>query len=91
VDRLSALGSAEYIDAKVLEEIQEAFEFLMLLRLENQLQQAREIKPLNNYVSPRKLTNLHKGLLREAFQTVVRLQSVIDERFRTAVWAQLGK
>jgi CBS domain-containing protein len=91
VDRLSALRSAEYIDAKVLEEIQEAFEFLMLLRLENQLQQAREIKPLNNYVSPRKLTNLHKGLLREAFQAVVRLQSVIDERFRTAVWAQLGK
>ena len=91
VDRLSALRSAGYIDAKVLGEIQEAFEFLMLLRLENQLQQAREIKPLNNYVSPRKLTNLHKGLLREAFQTVVRLQSVIDERFRTAVWAQLGK
>jgi len=91
VDRLAALRTAEYMDAKVLEEVQEAFEFLMLLRLENQLQQAREGRPLNNYVSPRKLTNLQKGLLREAFQTVARLQSVIDERFRTAVWAQLGK
>jgi CBS domain-containing protein len=91
VDRLTALRTAEYMDGKVLEEVQEAFEFLMLLRLENQLQQAREGKPLNNYVSPRKLTNLQKGLLREAFQTVARLQSVIDERFRTAVWAQLGK
>jgi CBS domain-containing protein len=91
VDRLTALRAAEYMDAKMLEEVQEAFEFLMLLRLENQLQQAREGKPLDNYVSPRKLTNLQKGLLREAFQTVARLQSAIDERFRTAVWAQLGK
>ena len=91
VDRLAALRAAEYMDPKVLTELQEAFEFLTLLRLENQLQQAREGKPLSNYVSPRKLTNLQKGLLREAFQTVARMQSVIDDRFRTAVWAQLGK
>ena len=32
-----------------------------------------------------------KSLLREAFQTVARVQSVIDDRFRTAVWAQLRK
>lgn len=91
VDRLTALRAADYMDPKVLTELQEAFEFLMLLRLENQLQQAREGQPLNNYVSPRKLTHLQKGLLREAFQTVARVQSLIDDRFRTAVWAQLGK
>jgi CBS domain-containing protein len=91
VDRLSALRAAEYMDPKVLTDLQEAFEFLTLIRLENQLQQAREGKPLSNYISPRKLTNLQKGLLREAFQTVARMQSVIDDRFRTAVWSQLGK
>ena len=91
VDRLTALRAAGYMDEKVLTELQEAFEFLTLLRLENQLQQARENKPLSNYLSPRKLTNLQKGLLREAFQTVARMQGVIDDRFRTAVWAQLGK
>lgn len=91
VDRLTALRAAEYLDPKVLTELQEAFEFLTLLRLENQLQQAREGRPLDNYISPRKLTHLQKGLLREAFQTVARAQSLIDDRFRTAVWAQLGK
>ena len=75
----------------MLTDMQEAFEFLTLLRLENQLQQAREGLPLNNYVSPRKLTHLQKGLLREAFQTVARAQSVLDDRFRTAVWAQRGQ
>ena len=91
VDRLSALRNLDYLDGKVLTELQEAFEFLTLLRLENQLQQAREGRPLNNYISPRKLTHLQKGLLREAFQTVARVQSLIDDRFRTAVWAQLGQ
>lgn len=91
VDRLAALQAAEYLEATTLTDMQEAFEFLTLLRLENQLQQAREAVPLNNYVSPRKLTHLQKGLLREAFQTVARVQSVIDDRFRTAVWAQRGQ
>jgi CBS domain-containing protein len=91
VDRLTALRNLDYLDGKVLTELQEAFEFLTLLRLENQLQQAREGRPLNSYISPRKLTHLQKGLLREAFQTVARVQSLIDDRFRTAVWAQLGK
>jgi CBS domain-containing protein len=91
IDRLSALRTAEYLDPKILTELQEAFEFLTLLRLENQLEQARDGKPLSNYLSPRKLTHLQKGLLREAFQTVARVQTVIDDRFRTAIWAQLGK
>ena len=91
VDRLAALQAAEYLDAKVLTELGEAFEFLTLLRLDNQLQQARAGQPLSNYVSPRKLTALQKSLLREAFHTVARVQSMIDDRFRTAVWAQLQK
>jgi CBS domain-containing protein len=91
VDRLIALRTTKYMDENVLTELQEAFEFLTLLRLENQLQQARDGKPLNNFISPRKLTHLQRGLLREAFQTVARVQSLIDDRFRTAVWAQLGK
>jgi CBS domain-containing protein len=91
VDRLSTLQTAGYLEGTTLTDMQEAFQFLTLLRLENQLQQAREGVPLDNYVSPRKLTHLQRGLLREAFQTVARVQSVMDDRFRTAVWAQRGQ
>ena len=91
VDRLAALQSADYLEGTTLTDMQEAFQFLTLLRLENQLQQAREAVPLDNFVSPRKLTHLQRGLLREAFQTVARVQSVIDDRFRTAVWATRGQ
>jgi CBS domain-containing protein len=91
VDRLAGLENAGYLDAKTLTDMREAFEFLTLLRLENQLQQARAGEPPDNYVSPKKLTHLQRALLREAFQTVARAQAVVDSRFRTAVWAQRGQ
>jgi signal-transduction protein with cAMP-binding, CBS, and nucleotidyltransferase domain len=46
---------------------------------------------LDNYINPAKLTHLQKSILKEAFHTVAQVQSVIDENFRTAVWAQLAQ
>ena len=75
----------------LLRELQEAFEFLTLMRLDNQLQQARRGEPLSNYISPGKLTHLQRNSLKEAFHTIARAHSVIDSKFRTAVWSQLGQ
>jgi CBS domain-containing protein len=91
VDRLTALQSIGYADSELLRELQEAFEFLTLMRLDNQLQQARKGEPLNNYINPGKLTHLQRNSLKEAFHTIARAHSLIDERFRTAVWSQLGQ
>jgi CBS domain-containing protein len=75
----------------LFQDLQEAFEFLTLLRIECQLRQVREGRPLSNYVAPEALTHLQRSLLKEAFRAVARVQSVIDENFRTALWAQLGR
>ena len=90
VDRLQALPSLDYLDETLRRDLLESFEFLTLLRLEQQLQQSHAGQPLSNYVRPGNLTHLQRSLVKEAFQTVARVQSVIDERFRTAGWAQLG-
>lgn len=89
IDRLNALESAGYEDRNLLRDLREAFEFLTLLRLERQLEQKAAAQPISNYISPAALSNLQKGLLKEAFQTIVRAQSVIESRFKSAVWAQL--
>jgi CBS domain-containing protein len=86
VDRLAAREAG---GQALLSELREAFEFLTLLRLEHQLQQARAGQPLSNYIRPERLTHLQRSLLKEAFQTIGRAQSLIDEQFRTAVWSQL--
>ena len=91
VDRLIALQSLSYADSGLLREMQEAFEFLTLMRLDNQLQQAKRREPLSNYINPGRLTRLQRNSLKEAFHTITRVHSVIDERFRTSVWSQLGQ
>ena len=89
IDRLNALEAMGYEDGILLKDLREAFEFLTLLRLERQLEQKATGQPVNNYISPGSLSNLQKSLLKEAFQTIIRAQSVIESRFKSAVWAQL--
>ncbi len=88
VDRLA--HSLSYFDDALRLELLESFELLTLLRLEHQLQQSQAKEPLSNYVNPGNLTHLQRSLLKEAFRTITRTQSAISDRFRSAVWAQLG-
>ncbi len=90
-DRLSALSNAPEDDPNIFQDLQEAFEFLTLLRVECQLQQVRDNQPLSNYVSPDSLTNLQRSLLKESFRTTTRAQVLLEARFRTAIWSQLGR
>jgi CBS domain-containing protein len=90
VDRLTAAHSLDYFDDVLRRDLLESFELLTLLRLEHQLQQSRAAQPLSNYVNPGSLTQLQRSLLKEAFRTITRAQAAIGDRFRAAVWAQLG-
>ena len=90
VDRLSAAHALTYLDDVLRRDLLESFELLTLLRLEHQLAQAHAAHPLSNYVNPGSLTQLQRSLLKEAFRTITRAQSAISDRFRSAVWAQLG-
>jgi CBS domain-containing protein len=90
LDRLAGTHALPYLDDVLRRDLLESFELLTLLRLEHQLQQSRAGQPLSNYVNPGSLSHLQRSLLKEAFQTINRAQSVIADRFRTALWAQLG-
>ena len=88
VDRLARLEEGS--DGAAFGELREAFEFLMLLRLENQLRQARSAETLNNYLEPGSLTHLQRNMLREAFQAIARGQGLVEAKFRSAIWPQLA-
>jgi CBS domain-containing protein len=91
VDRLAALESIPGQDPALLKDLQAAFEFLTLLRLECQLRQARAGRPAGNYIQPETLSNLQKSTLKQAFQTIARVQSQIEARFRSAEWSLLAR
>lgn len=91
LDRLNALSELKYLDEALIHDLQHSFEFLTLLRLEQQLQQTRTGQAMSNYVSPDKLTPLQKSMLKDTFEIIRRVQVFIDHRFRTSVWAQIGR
>ena len=89
VDRLAALEASGHLDAKLIGDLREGMEFLTLLRLEQQLQQAKNGRPISNYINPALLSPLQKGLLKEAFEAISRAQALIKAKFETWVWSQL--
>jgi CBS domain-containing protein len=89
LERLSALQQAGYADTELLNELREALELLTLLRLECQLQQSKEGQPLSNFIEPSAINQLHRALLKQAFHSVERAQSLVKSNFETWVWARL--
>jgi CBS domain-containing protein len=90
-DRLAALPWTPEEDPSIFQDLNEAFEFLTLLRIDCQLRQVREGQSVSNYVTPDALTHLQRSLLKEAFRSIARAQALIEGRFRTAIWSQLGR
>jgi len=81
IERLHALAEANALPREQAQELEHTYEFLMLLRLRHQMQQASErVKP-DNFLNPNALNSIERTTLREAFQTVSRYQADIAERF----------
>jgi CBS domain-containing protein len=79
--RLIALRELRAIEPQLAEDLAQAFEFLLGLRLRVQLEQLQRGEKPSNYVDPRQLSSLDRTLLKEAFRVVRRAQAVVRERF----------
>jgi CBS domain-containing protein len=79
--RLIALRELRAIEPQLAEDLAQAFEFLLGLRLRVQLEQLQRGEKPSNYVDPRQLSSLDRTLLKEAFRVVGRAQAVVRERF----------
>ncbi|MBI5649618.1 MAG: cyclic nucleotide-binding/CBS domain-containing protein [Chloroflexi bacterium] len=81
IERLHALADTGAMPREQAEELEHTYEFLMLMRLRHQMDLvSRNDKP-DNFLNPDKITAMDRTTLREAFQTVARLQADISERF----------
>ena len=91
LERLAELQPVGMLTDALLQDLQESFEFLTLLRIEMQLQSLRSGQPPSNYVRPEHLNHLQRSLLKESFRTIARTQSAVIDRFESAVWPQLAR
>ncbi len=86
VERIHALRDKHSIVREYADELLHAFEFMMLLRIQNQYAQMKEGTDINNFINPNKLSNLEKKIAKETFQLISTIQNLIIERYKAMIW-----
>lgn len=81
LDRLDALAETEALSAGSHEELVDAYEFLMRLRLRHQLQLLQAGQPLDNTVPLRTLGHGERAMLKEVFAQIAAIQKRISYDF----------
>jgi len=81
LERIEALkGQHGLIDEFGLE-LEQSFEFIMLLRVLRQFEQIELGSEPDNFINPNELNTLEKQTLKEIFQLISRVQDLIDQRY----------
>jgi len=84
-ERLHALKTRNTMLQESVEDVSQAFEFIMLLRIHNQLRQITNGRKPDNFMNPRDLSNLEKKTMKEAFSLISNMQDQIIDRYRQMI------
>jgi CBS domain-containing protein len=84
-ERIDALRETHTIVREFADELKQALDFLLLLRVHTQYRQLNDGVALDNFITPSRLTNLEKRTVKEAFQLVSRVQDQVLERYKAAI------
>ena len=68
------------------EELEHAFEFIMLLRIQHQYEQIESGREPNNFINPDNLSNLERKTIKESFNLISKMQDIIIERYKPFIW-----
>ncbi|HEY6011819.1 MAG TPA: DUF294 nucleotidyltransferase-like domain-containing protein, partial [Nitrospirota bacterium] len=86
LERIETLRTKHTIVEEFADEFEQAFEFIMLLRIHNQYAQISGGVVPDNFINPNRLSNLEKRSIKEAFQLITKAQDLIIERYKSLIW-----
>ncbi|MGD0884558.1 MAG: DUF294 nucleotidyltransferase-like domain-containing protein [Thermodesulfovibrionales bacterium] len=82
LERIHALKQKHTVVEKHAEELEHAFEVIMLLRIHHQFEQIEAGRRPDNFIDPQELSNLEKKTIKETFNLILRMQDIIIERHK---------
>lgn len=86
IERILSLKNKHTIIKEYADELLHAFEFIMLLRIQNQFEQLKKGEDINNFINPNTLSNLEKRIAKETFHLISKVQDLIIERYKAMIW-----
>jgi len=81
IERIKALSDAGVLDRETATELIEAFNYLLTLRLERQLQTSALGQQPDNYINPARLSKLQRDALRDVFKIVSGFKKLVSHHF----------
>ncbi len=81
LERIDALAEIKVIQSSTRDEISAAYDFLMELRLQNQLEAIQSGQAPQNIIQPGKLGHMQKELLKQAFAQISAVQKKVSYDF----------
>ncbi len=81
LERIDALMENHPVVKEFGEEMKQAFDFLILLRIHHQYEQIENGKEPDNFINPDALSNLEKRTLKETCQFLSRMQDAVTKQY----------
>jgi CBS domain-containing protein len=81
LDRISALVEKESLTPAEADDLRDAFNVIMLIRVRHHVNVLRQGGIPDNYVNPDELSIIQRTMLKEAFKTIDRLQGLLELRY----------
>ncbi|MFY9137216.1 putative nucleotidyltransferase substrate binding domain-containing protein, partial [Zwartia sp.] len=81
-DRLLMSANGGDISEQSARDLRDALEFLAALRIRHQAGQMAQGQAPDNFLDPAEISNFERTQLRDAFQVVQTLQSVLAQRYK---------
>ncbi|MCK9420939.1 MAG: DUF294 nucleotidyltransferase-like domain-containing protein [Nitrospirae bacterium] len=86
MERIETLRSMHTIVEEYADDFEQAFEFIMLLRIHHQYEQIRNGVAPDNFINPNLLSNLEKRSIKGAFHLISKIQDLIIELYKALIW-----
>ena len=81
-ERLQVAAESNEISARSAHDLRDALEFMAFLRIRHQARQLEAGRAADSFLDPGTLSNFERTQLKDAFEVVQTLQSVLAQRYR---------
>ncbi len=85
LERIDALRESHPVVREFADELKQALDFLLLLRVHSQYHQMSDGVEIDNFITPSRLTNLERRTIKDAFHLISRVQDLLLERSKAAI------
>jgi CBS domain-containing protein len=81
LDRISALVEKESLNSADADDLRDAFNVIMLVRVRHHVSMLNQEGVPDNYIDPDELSIIQRTMLKEAFKTIDKLQGLLELRY----------